>query len=88
MTSHTQLVAVLRGQNTKVLSTSNGYIVLNTVPVVNRALGKVSGLVSNLTGKNITLPTITSAELPQKAVDKLSIPSVSSYPGASDRSPS
>ena len=71
-TTHTQVVAVLRGQKSQSLSTSNGYIVLNTVPVINNALGDVSGLASNLTGKNVTLPTITSAELPQQAVNKLS----------------
>ena len=49
-----------------------GYIVLNTVPVINNALGQVSGLASSLTGKNVNLPTITSAELPQAAVNKLS----------------
>jgi hypothetical protein len=33
-TTHQQLVAVLRGQNTEAVSTSGGYIVLNTVPVI------------------------------------------------------
>jgi hypothetical protein len=70
--THQQLMAVLRGQNTPVLSTSGGYIVLNTVPLINQALGKVSGLVFDLTGKHVTLPTITSAEVPQQAVNKLS----------------
>lgn len=70
--THEQLVAVLRGQQTGALSTSGGYIVLNTVPAINQALGKVSGLASDLTGKQVTLPTITSADPPQKAVDKLS----------------
>lgn len=70
--THKQLVAVLRGQNTAAVSTSGGYIVLNTVPVINQALGKVSGLASELTGKHVTLPTITSAEVPQQAVTKLS----------------
>jgi len=70
--THAQVVAVLRGQSSQALSTSGGYIVLNTVPVINKALGDVSGLASNLTGKNVTLPTITSAELPQQAVNKLS----------------
>ncbi len=69
---HRGLVAVLRGQQNAALSTSNGYIVLNTVPLINQALGKVSGLASDLTGKNVTLPTITSAEPPQQAVNKLS----------------
>ncbi|MGA3147805.1 MAG: hypothetical protein ABSF33_10035, partial [Acidimicrobiales bacterium] len=46
--------------------------VLNTVPIINQALASVSGLASNLTGKKVTLPTITSAEPPKVAVDKLS----------------
>ena len=69
---HHDLLAVLRGQQNAALSTSNGYIVLNTVPLINQALGKVSGLASNLAGKNVTLPTITSADPPQQAVTKLS----------------
>jgi hypothetical protein len=69
---HHNLVAVLRGQQNAALSTSNGYVVLNTVPLINQALGKVSGLATDLTGKNVTLPTITSADPPQQAVNKLS----------------
>jgi hypothetical protein len=69
---HGQLVAVLRGQNTAAVSASGGYIVLNTVPLINQALGKVSGLASDLAGKPVTLPTITSADPPQQAVNKLS----------------
>ncbi len=69
---HQELVKVLRGQQNAAISTSNGYIVLNTVPLINQALGQVSGLASNLTGKKVTLPTITSAEPPQQAVNKLS----------------
>src|SRR5882724_1575222 len=70
--THRQLVAVLRGQNNAAISTSDGYIVLNTVPLINQALGKVSGLASDLAGKPVTLPTITSADPPQQAVNKLS----------------
>jgi len=70
--THEDLVAVLRGQSTKVLTTAHGYIILNTVPALNQALGRVSGLASNLTGKQVTLPTITTVELPQSAIDKLS----------------
>ncbi|MGB7050956.1 MAG: hypothetical protein WBG41_05255 [Acidimicrobiales bacterium] len=71
-TTHEQVVAVLRGHNTVLLSTSHGYIVLNTVPLINKALSQVSGLASSLTGHHVTLPTITSSELPQKAIDRLS----------------
>ena len=63
---------MLRGQNNAAISTSDGYIVLNTVPLINQALGKVSGLASDLAGKPVTLPTITSADPPQQAVNKLS----------------
>ena len=70
--THERLVAVLRGQQSAALSTSNGYIVLNTVPAINQALKQVSGLASELAGKHVTLPTITSADPPQQAVNKLS----------------
>src|SRR5712672_2050800 len=56
--THRQLVAVLRGQNNAAISTPDGYIVLNTVPPITQALGKVSGLASDLAGKPVTLPTI------------------------------
>ena len=79
--THQQLVAVLRGQDTAAVSTSGGYIVLNTVPVINQALGKVSGLASDLTGKPVTLPAITSADPPQQAVNKLSRALGVSLPG-------
>ena len=65
-------MAVLRGQGTAAVSTSGGYIVLNTVPLINQALAKASGLASDLTGKPVTLPAITSADPPQQAVTKLS----------------
>jgi hypothetical protein len=80
-TTHQQVVAVLRGQNTAAVSTSGGYIVLNTVPVINQALRKVSGLASDLTGKPVTLPTITSADAPPQAVAKLSKALGVSLPG-------
>jgi len=70
--THETVVAVLRGKKTSTISTANGYIVLNTVPVINNALRSASGLTSNLIGRNVTLPTITSAEPPKKAVDRLS----------------
>ena len=69
---HETLVAVLRGQDTPAVTSSGGAVVLNTVPLINRALGEVSGLVSNLTGRNITLPTISPNESPSKAVAALS----------------
>ena len=70
--THQQLVAVLRGQHTAAVSSSGGYIVLNTVPVINQALKKAPGLASDLTGKPVTLPAITSAGVPQQQAARLS----------------
>ena len=70
--THETVVAVLRGKKTSTIATANGYIVLNTVPVINNALRSASGLASNLIGKHVTLPTITSAEPPKKAIERLS----------------
>ncbi|MBV8462275.1 MAG: hypothetical protein JO368_03220 [Acidimicrobiales bacterium] len=70
--THGQLIAVLRGERSKLLSQENGYITLNTVPVIDQALGRVSGLASSLTGHQVKLPTISSAQPPQQAIDKLS----------------
>ena len=70
--THQQLVAVLRGQHAPAVSASGGYIVLNTVPVIGQALAKAPGLVFELTGKRVTLPAITSADVPRQAVAKLS----------------
>ena len=52
--THHQLVAVLRGQGTAAVSTSGGYIVLNTVPLINQALAKVSGLALPRTARTDT----------------------------------
>jgi hypothetical protein len=70
--AHPQLVALLRGQKSPVLSSTGNTVVLNAIPIINRALGQISGLISDVAGKPVTLPTITSAELPQSAVNKLS----------------
>jgi hypothetical protein len=70
--THQQLVAVLRGQKNAAVSASGGYIVLHTIPLINQALKKASGLASDLTGKHVTLPVITSAEAPPQQVAKLS----------------
>ena len=64
--THEQLVAVLRGQNTPALSTSGGDIVLNTVPAINQALRKVSGLASDLTGKQVRCPPSPAPTRPRR----------------------
>jgi hypothetical protein len=65
-----QLVAVLRGE-TDVLQVQNGQVVLNYLPIVNQALQQVSGTLSTLLGRQITLPTITPDMVPADAIAKI-----------------
>ncbi|MGB8650778.1 MAG: hypothetical protein WCD35_08965 [Mycobacteriales bacterium] len=69
--AHARLVSVLRG-DTKVLQTTNGQVVLNLVPLLNEALKNAQDFASGVVGKPITLPTITSDELPSAACEKIS----------------
>jgi hypothetical protein len=70
--AHAQLVNALRGDG-KVLRTTNGMVVLNLVPLLNAALQNVQGFASSVVGKPITLPTITSADLPASACQKIGV---------------
>lgn len=69
--AHEQLVSVLRG-NTKALSTTNGQVVLNLVPLLNQALQQIEPFVSGVVGKPVDLPTITASEVPASACQKIS----------------
>ena len=66
-----QLVAVLKGDSTT-LTTQGDTVVLNLVPLLNKALAEVQPQVSAIVGKNITLPTISGNELPAVACQKVS----------------
>ncbi|MFL6136965.1 MAG: hypothetical protein ACJ74O_04110 [Frankiaceae bacterium] len=68
--AHGQLVAVLRG-DTSTLRTTKGQVVLNLVPLVNAALQRASALVAGVVGKPVTLPKITSDELPSAACERI-----------------
>ncbi len=61
--THREVLAALRGQS-NVLVISNGEVVLNVLPLVNAALREVQTLASGLIGRNVTIPTITSGEVP------------------------
>ena len=69
--AHTQIVAVLRGDSAAI-QTVNGEVVLNLVPLLNSALQQVQPTIDALLGKNITLPTISSDEVPAAACKKIS----------------
>jgi hypothetical protein len=66
----TQLVAVLRGDS-DVLQVQNGQVVLNYLPIVNQVLAQLSGTLSTLLNRQITLPTITADTVPAEARDRL-----------------
>jgi len=70
--AHQEVVAILRGQHSTIVTTSNGYIVLNTLPVVNQALGQISTIISNLIGHTVTLPALTKNDIPKAEIEKLS----------------
>lgn len=64
------LVAVLRGESDTV-SLQNGQVVLNYLPLINQALQAVSGTLSELLNRPITLPEITADTVPADAIAKL-----------------
>jgi hypothetical protein len=68
--AHTQLVDVLEGKS-KAVTTTNGQVVLNLVPLFNAALQNIQGFVSGVVGKPVTLPTISGNEVPSSACRKI-----------------
>lgn len=69
--AHAQLVAVLEGKS-RAISTTNGQVVLNLVPLLNAALGQLQGVVSGIVGKPVTLPAITPGEVPARSCQRIS----------------
>ncbi len=68
---HAQVVAALRNES-DVLTVSGGSVVLNMLPLLNDGLRQVEATASGLLGRDVTLPTITSGEIPADARAKLS----------------
>lgn len=64
--AHAELVGVLEGHSNAV-TTTNGQVVLNLVPLLNSALQNLQGFVSGVVGRTVTLPTITDNEAPASA---------------------
>ncbi len=67
---HSQLVAALEGEE-GTLSTVNGQVVLNLLPLVNEALRQVSSVASELIGRDISLPPVSAEEVPSEVIPKL-----------------
>ena len=66
-----QVVAVLNGDS-KSIQTVNGQVVLNLVPLLNQVLANMSGTLSSLLGRSISLPAISGNELPSVVCEKIS----------------
>lgn len=60
--THERIVAVLRGES-ELLQIRDGKVVINTIPIVNETLKGLGGLVSDIAGRQITLPEITPESL-------------------------
>lgn len=67
---HTQVLAILDG-GTETVSTAEGKVILNLVPLVNLALVQIQGVTSDLVGRDVTIPPVTPGMLPDQAVAQL-----------------
>ena len=65
-----QVVAVLDG-NSDVLTVQGNQVVFNYLPLLNDALTQLSGTLSVILNRQITLPTITADTVPSEAVASL-----------------
>jgi hypothetical protein len=68
--AHQQLLSVLKG-NSKAVTTTDGQVVLNLVPLFNAALQHLEGFVSGVVGKPVQLPSISADEIPATACQKI-----------------
>ncbi len=69
--AHAQLLSILNG-NSKAVTTSNGQVVLNLVPLFNAALENLGGFISGVVGHPVHLPSISGNELPAAACKRIS----------------
>jgi hypothetical protein len=64
--AHAQLLSVLKG-NSKAVTTSNGQVVLNLVPLLDAALKNLQPFVSGVVGHSVTIPDVSANEIPATA---------------------
>lgn len=69
--THAELLKVLLNKSNGSVTTSNGQVVLNLVPVLNSALQSLEGYVSGVVGHPVKLPTISGNELPAAACERI-----------------
>ena len=67
---HTQVLAILRG-DTETITTREGKVLLNLLPLVNLALGSIQTVASDLVGRDVALPQISEEDVPSASIAKL-----------------
>ena len=67
---HAQMIVALEGGGESV-QLRNGQVVLNLLPLVNRALAAMTSLVTDLVGHEVTLPRIEAGAVPSEAVTRI-----------------
>lgn len=67
---HTTTIAVLSGQDTSTVGTSNGAVVLNLAPMVNALVDQATGTLSELLGRDVTAPALDEDDL-DSAIEQL-----------------
>jgi hypothetical protein len=68
--AHEQLLSVLNG-NSKAITTTNGQVVLNLVPLFDAALLNLQDFISGVVGHPVTLPSISNNEIPASACQRI-----------------
>jgi hypothetical protein len=63
-TAHRAAVALLNEKSTQLVSTADGKVVLNLLPLVDAVLAEIGDLSPTLAGHTIDLPTVTTDDLP------------------------
>jgi hypothetical protein len=68
--AHAQLLAVLDGSS-KVVTSTDGYVVLNLVPLLDAALQNLTGFVSGVVGHPVTIPSVSATDVPSDACARI-----------------
>jgi len=70
--AHAQIVAVLRNES-EIVDTAGGRVVLNLLPVVNEALQNIESRAAGLFQKEVDLPEVTGGEVPDEVRERISL---------------
>ena len=69
--AHGTSVDVLRSEGGDVVTTEDGQVTLNLVPVVNAVLGEITSASPEILGREIDLPDVTVDDIPQVAIARI-----------------